>query len=137
MQHATGCYGKWHHGALQKCRSAVGLVPADVVRGHNCSASIYSKIASACIPDQNPQNILGSQHLFSVYIHIPPDETGAKQPLPTRTALQMPQLPPRLVIPYITLPWAWNGCRMHAVTHQRDLQNFLAALGLAGVPLIW
>ena len=104
VQHATGRYGKLHHGALQLCRSAVGLVPADIVRGHNCSASIYSEIASACIPDQNPQNILGSQHLFSVYIHIPPGETGAKQPLPTRTALQMPQLPPRLVISYITLP---------------------------------
>lgn len=90
MQHAPGCYGKLHYGALQLCRSAVGLVPADIVRGHNCSASIYSKIASACIPDQNPQNILGSQHLFSVYIHNPPGETGAKQVLPTQTALQMP-----------------------------------------------
>ncbi|CAK0784365.1 hypothetical protein CVIRNUC_007569 [Coccomyxa viridis] len=57
-------------------RSAVGLIPIDVIRNHNCSESVFSDIASACIPDQNPQNILGSQHLFSVYIHIPPGQPG-------------------------------------------------------------
>ena len=59
-------------------RSAVGLIPIDVIRNHNCSEAVFSDIASACIPDQNPQNILGSQHLFSVYIHIPPGQPGAR-----------------------------------------------------------
>ena len=136
VQHATGCHGRLHHGALQLCRSAVGLVPADIVRGHNCSASIYSRIASACIPDQNPQNILGSQHLFSVYIHIPPGETGVK---PTRIALQMfsaAASSSHFLYDHAMI-WAWNGWRMHAVTHQRDLHHFLAALRLAGIlPLV-
>ena len=59
-------------------RSAVGLIPIEVIRKHNCSEDVFSDIASACIPDQNPQNILGSQHLFSVYIHVPPGQPGAK-----------------------------------------------------------
>ncbi len=75
MMYAHKCPEKCHLIVAQ-CRSAVGLVPADTVRQHNCSAQIFSKISSACIPDQNPQNILGSQHLFSVYIHTPPGQSG-------------------------------------------------------------
>ena len=60
-------------------RSAVGLIPVDVIRNHNCSDNVFSDIASACIPDQNPQNILGSQHLFSVYIHVPPGQPGVRR----------------------------------------------------------
>ena len=63
---------------LLPCRPAVGLIPADVIHQHSCSAVIYQKIDSACIPDQNPQNILGSQHLFSVYIHAPPGQQGER-----------------------------------------------------------
>ena len=57
----------------------MGLVPADIVRQHSCSSEIFANISSACIPDQNPQNILGSQHLFSVYIHTPPGQPGVTQ----------------------------------------------------------
>ena len=76
-----------------QCRSAVGLVPADTVRQHSCSAQIFSKISSACIPDQNPQNILGSQHLFSVYIHTPPGQPGVPQCSATPELADLQQLP--------------------------------------------
>ena len=85
VQDIQGCFVL----TVVPCRSAAGLVPADIVRQHSCSAQIFLKISSACIPDQNPQNILGSQHLFSVYIHTPPGEPGVAHPL-LRTRIGFP-----------------------------------------------
>lgn len=45
-------------------------------RNNNCSTELFSAMAAWCTVSEQPKNLIGSQHLFSVYVHTPPDFAG-------------------------------------------------------------
>lgn len=67
----------WHEGMWQEWfRNAAGLVPADVIRAGNCSGEMFSSVASWCSVREPIADVIGAQHLFSVYVHTQPGFEG-------------------------------------------------------------
>jgi hypothetical protein len=57
--------------------AAGGEVPLSALRAGGCSARAYADVASACRADPAAPSAIGNQHMFSVYVHTPPDFAGA------------------------------------------------------------
>jgi len=56
--------------------AAGGEVPLSALRAGGCSARAYADVASACRADPAAPSAIGNQHMFSIYVHTPPDFAG-------------------------------------------------------------
>ena len=49
-----------------------GYVPVHLLQAANCSQELTERLTKVCGPAQGP-DVISQQHLFSVYVHAPPN----------------------------------------------------------------
>ncbi|KAK9842061.1 hypothetical protein WJX81_006609 [Elliptochloris bilobata] len=66
-----------HEGAWRLWfAAAAGEVPLAALRAGGCSAKAFADVAAACSANALAADAIGNQHMFSVYVHTPPDFAG-------------------------------------------------------------
>lgn len=52
-----------------------GHVPVHLLQAANCSAELTEQLQQVCGPGQG-SDVISQQHLFSVFVHAPPNSLG-------------------------------------------------------------